>query len=254
MTRRVVITGIGLVSPLVGAVGTAITITGEQLNPLSGQTAVYLNLQRTVPSSVTGTQIVFPIPTNAGSGKVTVTTPFGRVTGVRDILIPPHGIAPAKIVQVKRLAIDAPAQSFATTNPDNYAIALFDGTGDDYLTAQFTDISVASIAYTLYDVHKRDIASGTITPASPTLLVRKLSARGTYLLLMRPATGPATWNLAIERDKGVEIDGDSHDVMTELSGQPVRLTFTGMAGQRQPIRQVHEILVLELVAVHVQRA
>src|SRR5690606_8084498 len=94
------------VSPLIGAVGTDITVTGESLNPLPNQTSVRLNLRSVIPSSVADTQIVFPIPANASSGKVTVNTPFGVATSADDVLVTPSGIDPALVAQIRRLVID----------------------------------------------------------------------------------------------------------------------------------------------------
>ena len=108
---------------------------------------------------------------------------------------------------------------------------MFEGARGDLLSAQFTDIGVASVSYSLYGIGNNLLVSGSISAAAPTMHLPRLPATGTYLLMMRPVTAPASWKLSIEKAKSLENDGSALAVNTNIAGQQKRLTFTATAGQ-----------------------
>lgn len=219
------------VSPLIASIGTAITVDGRHLAPVANQTTLRLNQRPALPTTLTNLQAVFAVPSGTSSGRVSVATPYGTALSAQDVLVTPSNVLPGEIAQLKRLALDAAAQGFLVTTTGHYGAALFDGANGDYLSAQFTTISVASISYTLYGINNAVLASGTVSTSSPTFHLPRLPATGTYLLLMKPVTGPATWNVGIEKAKPVVLNGDQLAVATTTAGQGKRLTFTATAGQ-----------------------
>jgi YD repeat-containing protein len=226
--RPPVITNVG---PLIASVGTAITVDGQTLAPVVNQTTLRLNWRRAVPTTLTNLQAAFPVPSGTSSGRVSVTTPYGTAVSNQDVLVTPDGILPGEIAQLKRLALDATAQGFSVVTAGHYSAALFDGSSGDYLSAQFSSISVASISYKLYGVSNTLLANGIVSSSSPTFHLPQLPATGTYLLLMRPATVPATWNVAIEKVKPVVTGGESLPLETTIAGHRKLFTFTALAGQ-----------------------
>jgi hypothetical protein len=64
-------------SPTSGAVGTTVTITGQNI---SGATAVTFNGTPAAIVSDTATKIVTSVPTGAATGPLTVTVPAGTAT------------------------------------------------------------------------------------------------------------------------------------------------------------------------------
>lgn len=220
---------IHMVSPLVGAVGSAVTVAGEWLNPVVGQTSVRLNVKAAIPNSVTNTEVVFPIPANTGSGRVIISTPFGVATSVQDLLVAPLGIDPAKIVQIKRLVPDAMGESFATGVPGEYAAVLFDGAAGDFITAQFSSIS-SDLTYALYGSDNKEISSGSVDSSSMSIHMPGLEASATYLLLIRSTYAQAQWDMMLEKDKEVHPSGDIFPVVTTVPAQSKRFLVGLEAG------------------------
>ena len=218
------------VSPLVAEIGTAVTVDGQHLLPVAEQTSVRLGGRSTQPSERTDTRIAFPVPATAGSGKVSVTTPYGTATSTDDVLVLPPGFSASDIELRKRLGVDAPAQGFSIAGAGKSAAVLFDSAGGEFLSAQFSVISVGSLSYTLYGVDNKRLAGGTVSPASPSFHLPKLAAAGTYLLLLRPASAPATWNLAIERAAALPLDGASLALDTTIAAQSKRVIFSAPSG------------------------
>jgi len=222
-----VITAVG---PLVAAIGTAITVDGQHLLPVAEQTSVRLGGRATQPSERTDTRTVFPVPATAASGKVSVTTPYGTATSADDVLVVPPGVSPSEIELRKRLSVDAPAQGFSIAGTGKYAAVLFDSSGGEFLSAQFSAISVGSLTYTLFGVDNKRLAGGTVSPASPSVHLPKLAAAGTYLLLLQPASVAATWNLAIERAAVLPLDGAALSLDTAVAAQSKRVVFSAAPG------------------------
>ncbi|MCD9127654.1 IPT/TIG domain-containing protein, partial [Luteimonas fraxinea] len=218
------------VSPLIASQGTTVTVSGEWFRPVPAQTTATLGLRPVPPASITDTEIQFPIPTNAASGKVGVRTPLGTALSAQDIIVVPAPIDPSTVRQAKRIVVDGPSDSFETASTSEYAAALFDANAGDYLSANFADLT-ASISYTLYSPSNQQVASGTISPSNRTILFPRLSSIGTHLLMMRPTAGSAAWTLNVERAKTVGINSDSQDLAAG-SAQQLRLTIPAPAGDR----------------------
>ncbi|HLM54324.1 MAG TPA: IPT/TIG domain-containing protein [Pseudoxanthomonas sp.] len=218
------------VSPLIAAIGSFITVDGQAFMPVVNQTTTRLNQRPVVPSAATNTQIIFPVSAGTGSGKVTVSTPYGSASSAQDVLVVPSSVTVAEVAQIQRLTLDAAAQSFSIPST-GYVAALFEGVRGDLLSAQFTDIGVANVSYSLYGIGNNLLLNGSISVAAPTAHLPKLPASGTYLLMMGPVTGPANWKLSIEKAKSLENNGSSLAVSTGVAGQQKRLTFTATAGQ-----------------------
>lgn len=219
------------VSPLIGSEGTSITVTGDSLTPVIGQTTVRLSQQLAAPDSITGTQIVFPIPANANSGKVSVGTPFGLATSAQDVVVVPVGVDPAQVEQIKRILIDGEPSSFLVSASGNYAAALFDGVVGDYISANFTNVSSGIISYYLYDTRNSRIEQGTVSTEAAAVHFKRLRATGTYLLLMQVQTTGTSWNLQLKRDLSISVDGDIKSLST-FDRNSQRITFRASAGER----------------------
>lgn len=218
------------VSPLIASIGTTITVDGQSLAPIVNQTKLRLNQRLVTPATLTNLQAVFAVPPSISSGRISISTPYGTALSTQDVLVTPNGVLPGEIAQLKRLTIDTAAQGFSIVTTGHYGAAMFDGSAGDYLSAQFSLISVANISYTLYGVDNTVLASGIVSTNSPTFHLPQLPATGTYLLLMKPTMGPATWNVVIEKAKQLINDGAPLTVTTTVFGQRKRLTFTATQG------------------------
>lgn len=219
------------ISPMVSAAGSSVTVTGQSLYPISHQTTARIGTRAGVISSAQDTELSFVVPPTAASGKVSVTTPYGMAVSAQDLLVLPSGISTTDVASTMRLVPDAPAGSFSVQATGGQVAVLVDAALGEYLDAQFSAISVTSLAYTLYDPFNRKVTSGSVTPSSPSLLLPPANSAGTYLLLIKPVQGPATWDLSIERSKTINADGDFLPLATILNGQK-RFIFSASRDQR----------------------
>lgn len=231
------------VSPIVASVGYAITVDGQALAPVAQQTTVRLNQRAVIPTTLSNTQAIFSIPTGAASGPVVVGTPYGVDVSDQDVVVVPAGVQPGDIEQVKRLSVDAPAETFAVSVGGRYAAALISATPGGYINAEFTDLGTASISYTFYGLDNRVLASGTATANHPIFLPPKLSDQATYLLLMRPTEGTASWKVGLRRDgtllptqAPLDLDGVplTRFVLPIAAGQNLSVGLGGFAATDGP--------------------
>ncbi|MBB5943747.1 IPT/TIG domain-containing protein [Xanthomonas sp. 3307] len=227
--RQPAITG---VSPLIASAGTAITVDGQNLVPVAGQTTAKLDRKTAVLSSATGTRLVFPVPDRSGSGPVTVTTPYGSATSSQDVLVVPNSVSPADISGVTRLSVDAAAVDVAMATAGKSAAVLVSGMAGDYLSAQFQALGSTTLNYRVFGTDNVQIASGLVNADQPTLHLPRLKVGGTYLLLFAPSTATASWKMSVERSRALAVDGAETGVATAVAAQSKRYTFLAQAGSR----------------------
>ena len=77
--------------PTVGTPGTAITITGTNLDPAVANDKTKFGLTGTSATSATSTTVIAPVPSVAGSGHLTISTPMGKAISSQDFYIPYGG-------------------------------------------------------------------------------------------------------------------------------------------------------------------
>ncbi|KAB7779206.1 IPT/TIG domain-containing protein [Xanthomonas sp. LMG 12459] len=227
--RQPTITGI---SPLIASAGTAITVDGQNLVPVAGQTTAKLDRKTAVLSSATGTRLVFPVPGRSGSGPVTVTTPYGSATSSQDVLVVPSSVSSVGIASVTRLTLDAAAVDVAVANAGGSAAVLFTGMAGDYLSAQFQSLGSTTLNYLVFGTDNVEIASGLVNANQPTLHLPRLKVGGTYLLLLTPSTSSASWKMGVEHAGRLALDGAETSVATSIAAQSKRYTFLAQAGSR----------------------
>jgi large repetitive protein len=73
-------------TPLSGPVGTPVTVTGSNLDQTVG---VQVGSVLTVPTSATGTQVVFAIPPGAATGHIRLLTRNGSATSTGTLTVTP---------------------------------------------------------------------------------------------------------------------------------------------------------------------
>jgi YD repeat-containing protein len=214
---------ISSITPRIASAGTAITVVGKSLQPIVGQTSARLGLRPVVLSQVSNTQLVFPVPASAGSGKVYVTTPYGTATSADDLVVVPADIDAAEVKGAIRLAVDGGAQNISTTTIGQRTAVLFDSRGDDYLSAQFSAIGAGTVDYALYGMDNKRLAWGTASAGTPSFHMPKLKGAGTHLLVLTAKSAPLSLNLQIERAATLALDGALQSVVTTIAGQSKRL-------------------------------
>lgn len=213
------------VSPLIAAAGSSLTVTGDGLYPLPHQTTARIGTRAGLIGTIQNEQLDFTVPTIAASGKVSVSTPYGLATSTQDVLVLPTGVNIADIAAFRRITPDAPATPLSIQTPGQQVALLFDATAGEYLDVQFSSISAGHITYALYDPSNRNVANGVADASLPTALLPPAAGAGTYLLLLRPAQGPASWNLGIERSRKLLPGAEPLALATTVPAQKKRVIF-----------------------------
>ncbi|MFP6916186.1 IPT/TIG domain-containing protein, partial [Xanthomonas hortorum pv. gardneri] len=219
------------VAPTLVAVGEQVTIAGKQLLPVVGQTSTLLNGRAVATSSSSNTQIVFPVPTKVGSGKVTIITPYGSATSSQDVVVAPTGVETANIESVKRLGLNAVAQTLAVNATGKAVAVLYDAAVGDFPSLQFSGLGAVTLEYTAYGPTNVSIASGSVSAANPTIHLPRVSVSGTYLLVLRPSSAPSSWKLAVEKAPLLAVNGSVLSQTLSAAVQSKRILFNATAGQ-----------------------
>ncbi|MFA0948374.1 IPT/TIG domain-containing protein, partial [Xanthomonas fragariae] len=219
------------VTPTLVAVGEQVTIAGKQLLPVAGQTSTFLNGRAVSTSSSSNTQIVFPVPAKVGSGKVTVITPYGSATTSQDVVVAPANVETTNIESAKRLTLNAAAQTLAVDTTGKAIAVLYDAAVGDFPSLQFSSLGAVTVDYTAYDPTNANIVSGSVSATSPTVHLPRISVSGTYLLLLRPSSAPASWKLAVEKSPLLAVNGLALSQALSAGAQSNRILFTATAGQ-----------------------
>jgi RHS repeat-associated protein len=91
-TAFVVITGptISTVAPTQGVVGTPVTISGQNFDPMAANNQLAFNGKAAIVTSATSTTITTTVPLDATTGPVTVTTPQGTATSPQAFAVTPR--------------------------------------------------------------------------------------------------------------------------------------------------------------------
>ncbi|RDZ29495.1 IPT/TIG domain-containing protein [Lysobacter silvisoli] len=217
------------VAPLVAAAGASVTVDGQRLYPMPDQTRVLLNGRYALPSAIGNTQLTFPVPPGTGSGRVTVLTPYGRAVSDEIVVVPPNGVNAGDLVNAGRLLVDGPAQSLSASAANQQLGLLIDGEAGLMSSLQFTGLAT-TVTYTLYGPTNAVVANGSVSATSPTVHLPRLNA-STYLLLMKPSAVPASWSVALEKNKLLRIEDGALTVPTTSAYQSKRMVFVAGSGQ-----------------------
>jgi len=222
---------IDTIAPQVVNAGATVTVTGGSLYPIAHQTTTHIGTRPGVIGAADNEQLTFAVPVLAASGKVSVSTPYGMAVSAQDLVVLPSGVAAADIAGVRRVIPDAPAGRDTVQTPGQQFAVLVDAKVGELLDVQLSSITGGNLGWSLYDPTNRRVLTGTATTASPTILLPAAARAGTYLLLIKPAQTPASWNLAIERSRKITVGAEALAVTTTVTGQRKRFYF--QAGPEQ---------------------
>lgn len=219
------------IAPLAVSAGDTVTVSGQRLMPVAGQTTVKLNGRPVPHDTLNDIQATLRVPTGASSGRISVSTPYGVGVGTQTLLVVPTNITASNVVDVKDVAVDAAATAFSVAATQQHAAAIFQANAGDYLTAQFSSMTTGvRVRYTLYNLSSQVLASGSVNADYPSLHLPRLAASGMYLLLMQPDTASSSWSVALERAKPLALDGAMLAIDTAVAGQQRRFIFDASVG------------------------
>lgn len=222
-------------SPTLASAGTTITLIGQHLDPMLGQTNTAIDGQAATPTTITDTQLTFPVPTTAGSGHISVETPYGVATSNADLVVVPPGISPTDVVAKQRITVGTTQTvSIPTTSQySKYGVLLFDASIGDWLSFQLNALTPAAnnIYYTVYDPQNRALVSGTLSAGSPSIHLPSLSETGTYSIYFQADTAGTTLTVGLEAATILTINAPLTPLTTTIASQSKRYVFSATQGQ-----------------------
>ncbi len=158
-------------------------------------------------TSVTPTQLAFPVPPATGSGKLRIATAAGTAVSAVDFIVPPPGVAAADIVASTRLIANGPAQSLSVLAINKVGVILFDGSPGDSVSVQFANFAInpagARLSYAIYKPDNTQLASGVVSAASLTIRAPQLPAAGTYTVLLKSGATQVSVDARLETNRAV---------------------------------------------------
>jgi YD repeat-containing protein len=92
-------------TPGIGIAGTAVTVTGSGFQTSVGNDTALLNDTWASVTAATTTSLTLSVPAQAGSGKISIATPFGQVVSAGDFIVPPTGYGAGSIGWTGRTTI-----------------------------------------------------------------------------------------------------------------------------------------------------
>ena len=229
-------------SPTTGLAGTAITVTGTNFDTLLPNDRTRVNVAYAQLSSGTTTSVTGTVPGSTGSGRISITTPYGTATSTGDFIIPPTPYTTADVAAATRIPF-ATATTVSVQTVNNIGLLLFDGTtgqrvsvrGTNGLTGQTFGCDVFA---NLRNPNATTLTSPTCMEGSGFVDATALPATGTYTILVDPwstATGNLTltlYDVPPDASSTITPGGSAVTLSTTTPGQNGTLTFSGTAGQR----------------------
>jgi YD repeat-containing protein len=221
-------------TPTIGTPATPVTITGTNFDvPANDRVVFNTDVRLASVNSAVSTAIQTAVPSNVGSGRISVATPAGQALSAQDFFVPPSPYTAADVALATRISIgDVTTVTLSTAG--KIGLLVFDGTAGQRVSLAITNSTLGG--FDVY-VHRPDgvsVMSGLFTTAGGVLDVPALPTTGTYTIFVQPLstyTGSFTLTLSAELTGTIVSDGPALPV-TLRPGQNARLTFAGMAGQR----------------------
>ncbi|MBZ5523515.1 MAG: IPT/TIG domain-containing protein [Acidobacteriia bacterium] len=222
-------------TPQAAAAGTAIVISGANFDATPQNNRFIVNMRAApLPGSILPTSINMTVPTNAGSGHISLNTPSGMAVSADDLFIPPPGFTVSQLAYTRR-ATPGVATTVSIPSAGGIGLLLFDGTAGQSVGIIASAPTFGNCQLQVYAPDATAVGS-TASCASPSFLRVNLPATGTYALAVVPGSG-ATGNVTVQLNTFTDISGSITigtplTSTTNVAGQNARYTFNGVAGQQ----------------------
>ena len=206
-------------APQMGVLGSAVVISGRGFMPAAANNAVHMG-GVSIPV-VSAESSVLTVQAN-GSGKLSVSTPYGSATSSTDFFAIPGDIPVAQVGYSGRLVADAAPTSLALSTSQKAAVFILDGNAGESFGLGIQPLqspslgASASIRLSLYGVNGVLVTSCDMTGPSGNCDLGVLPATGTYTLAL------------VNRNPGSDLNASvylSSDWVTTFNADSPR-TFT----------------------------
>ena len=227
-------------SPSIGAPGTAVTVLGKNLDPIANESYPAIDGMKASPTSASQTQVVFPVTSVMGSGKISVTTPYGMGVSSADFFVTPPGISAATVAVATRVSVGA---SVPLSIPvGKYAAVLFDASAGSWLSFQASNLANNSnvVSYTIYDGHNQPLMNGTLSTTNASIHLPMIPITGTYSVWLSSSTA-ANVTLALQADQTLQLS-KALSTSVASAGQSQRLFFNATANQTLGLQIASQVM------------
>jgi hypothetical protein len=217
-------------TPVGGATGTSVSVTGTNFNTTSGATTVKLNGVTATATVSSTTALTFTVPGATSSGRITATTSVATGSSTQDFIVPPAGVTLADIVTSKRAVPDGSAVTIELYAPNTRGLVLFEGISGGYYTLQLGQVAgspnTQNVPYSVIKPDNTVLTTGYVGASNrPTIHLPKLTASGTHSILFSPGTATFASNIKVITDPAVTVDGATISLATESPDQTTRFRF-----------------------------
>ncbi len=220
-------------TPNMGQVGTAVTVSGINFDPVISRNQIRFNTTQGTITSATPSSIATTVPSNSGSGRLKISTPTGVAESATDFFVLPATFYPSQVSVTDRLTIGvAKAVPLTATR---YGMFLFEGVKDQLLTLGVSNVTANSIAITVRNPDGSTLENtlSNIGTAGGALQLPKLPRTGTYTIELQVGTvgGSATLTLAAPQTGTLTVGGAPLNLSISPAGRRALISFAGSAGQ-----------------------
>jgi YD repeat-containing protein len=216
---------ISTVSPLILTSGGVVTVTGTNLDPTSGNTAVEIGDSEVQLSAASNTQLQVATSDVTSSGFLTVQTTYGEATSASPLIILPTTVSPSLVAGEGFADVNGAGLNFNIPSGQLGAM-VFNGAAGQWLSilASGMTLSSGTISYNVYGPGNVLIQQGTISTTSPSIHLPELMATGAYLVTFQPSSANAQFSAQITSDATLSF-GSAVSSSTTTAGQTVRFIF-----------------------------
>ena len=135
-----------------------VTVTGQNFDPVPHNERLRFNGTLATITAATATSISTSVPTNATSGRISVTTALGQGVSENDFFIPPSPFVAADVEMTGRMAIGE--TKLVTINTANkIALIVFDGVANQQISLQMTGVTISSSSVSILNPDGTTLAS-----------------------------------------------------------------------------------------------
>ncbi|WP_369149041.1 IPT/TIG domain-containing protein, partial [Burkholderia pseudomallei] len=238
------------VSPVV-AVGGTVAVDGTHLYPVAGNTATQMGgVDMLSISSANDGELSYTVPSNAVSGHVAVTTPYGMATSATPVaLLPSNVISAFSSVSSRYLTVNGPIINVGTHAAGQTAVLTFDAHQGDNLELTLNGITISGSntngvtvnVYSPTGVNMNIPYAGcsNSNPGAGCRLPLWNLAAGTYSVVVSPLDASATVSFNVILDADVvepALVANTPSTVTLSAGQSERFTFQANAGDNAVLR------------------
>ena len=226
-------------TPTVGTAGTSVSISGTNFDTTVSNDKASFNVSYALIGTVTSTSISTTLPTRTGSGRVSVTTPFGKAVSTADFIVPPSPYGASDLAYTDRISIGG-AKTITINTANKIGLLLFDGIANQRVSLGYANNTIAFGALKIINPDGTNLfsfGSGLFQSTGFFDPVR-LPLTGTYTIFVDPEntnTGgmPITlYDVPVDVTGSITIGGAAVSVSMTTPGQNAVLGFSANAGQK----------------------